>query len=139
MVYRLLTDYAHLHDINPAIRESRILRTDSPARHRIRTVTRVCVLFYCRDVTQIQDMVQSSGYTIEADILPQDSDFRRGHGQWRLLPEGDATVMQFRAELEPAFFLPPLLGPWLIRREMVKQISEIVMIIEARCRHKAAS
>jgi hypothetical protein len=40
--------------------------------------------------------------------------------------------MHFRAELEPDFFLPPLIGPWLIRREMVNQITEIVMIIEAR-------
>ena len=139
MVYRLITDYDHLHDINPAIRESRILRTYSPVKHRIRTVTRVCVLFYCRDVTQSQDMVQSPGYTIDADILPQSSDFRRGRGQWRLTAEGDATVMDFHAELEPAFFLPPLIGPWLIRREMVNQITEIVMIIEARYRRKEAS
>ena len=139
MVYRLITDYDHLHDINPAIRESRIQRTYSPVKHRIRTVTRVCVLFYCRDVTQRQDMVQSPGYTIDAYILPQGSDFHRGRGQWRLTAEGDATVMHFHAELVPAFFLPPLIGPWLIRREMVNQITEIVMIIEARYRRKEAS
>lgn len=132
MVYRLITDYDHLHDINPAIRESRILRTYSPVKHRIRTVTRVCVLFYCRNVTQSQDMVQLPGYTIEAVILPQDSDFRRGRGHWRLTGEGDATVMRFGAELVPAFYLPKLIGPWLIRREMVRQITEIVLLIEAR-------
>jgi uncharacterized protein YndB with AHSA1/START domain len=139
MVYRLITDYDHLYEINPAIRESRILRTYSPVKHRIRTVTRVCVLFYCRDVTESQDMVQSPGYTIDADILPQNSDFHRGRGQWRLTAEGDATVMHFHAELVPAFFLPPLIGPWLIRREMVNQITEIVMIIEARYRRQEAS
>ncbi len=139
MVYRLITDYDHLHDINPAIRESRILRTFSPEKYRIRTVTRVCVLFYCRDVTQRQDMVQSPGYIIKANILPQDSDFRRGRAQWRLSAEGDSTVMHFRAELVPDFFLPPLIGPWLIRREMVKQIMEIVMLIEARYHRSPAS
>jgi ribosome-associated toxin RatA of RatAB toxin-antitoxin module len=139
MVYRLITDYDHLHEINPAIRESHILRTYSPDKCRIRVVTRVCVLFYCRDVTQSQDMVQSPGYTIDADILPQNSDFHRGRGQWRLTAEGDATVMHFQAELVPAFFLPPLIGPWLIRREMVNQITEIVMIIEARYRRKKTS
>jgi Polyketide cyclase / dehydrase and lipid transport len=139
LVYRLITDYDHLQDINPAIRESRILQSFSPEKYRIRTVTRVCVLFYCRDVTQRQDMVQSPGYVIEAEILPQDSDFRRGRAHWRLTAEGDATVMQFRAELVPDFFLPPLVGPWLIRREMVKQITEIVMIIEARNHRSPAS
>jgi Polyketide cyclase / dehydrase and lipid transport len=139
MVYRLITDYDHLHDINPAIRESRILRTYSPEKHRIRTITRVCVLFYCRDVAQSQDMVQLSGYRIEADILPQESDFRRGRGYWRLTAEGGATVMRFRAELVPAFYIPPLIGSWLIRRELVNQITEIVMIIETRYHRKEAS
>jgi len=139
MVYRLITDYDHLQDINPAIRESRILRADSPEKYRIRVVTRVCVLFYCRDVTQSQDMVQSPGYLIEATVLPQDSDFRRGRAQWRLIAEGDSTLMQFRAELVPDFFMPPLIGPWLIRREMANQITEIVMIIEARHQRSPAS
>lgn len=139
MVYRLITDYDHLQDINPAIRESRILRADSPEKYRIRVVTRVCVLFYCRDVTQSQDMVQSPGYLLEANILPEISDFRRGRAQWRLTAEGDSTLMQFRAELVPDFFMPPLIGPWLIRREMANQITEIVMIIEARHQRGPAS
>ena len=139
MVYRLITDYAHLQDINPAVRESRILRTDGPEKCRIRVVTRVCVLFYCRDITQSQDMVQSPGYLIEATVLPQDSDFRRGRAQWRLIAEGDTTLMYFRAELVPDFFLPPLIGPWLIRREMVNQITEIVMLIEARYQRSPVS
>jgi hypothetical protein len=139
VVYRLITDYDHLQDINPAIRESRILRADSPEKYRIRVVTRVCVLFYCRDVTQSQDMVQSPGYLLEANILPEISDFRRGRAQWRLTAEGDSTLMQFRAELVPDFFMPPLIGPWLIRREMVNQITEIVMIIEARHQRGPAS
>lgn len=138
LVYRLITDYDHLPDINPAIRESRILRTFSPVKHRIRTITRVCVLFYCRDVAQSQDMVQTPGYTIEAVILPRDSDFRRGRGYWRLTAEGDATLMRFRAELVPDFYMPKLIGPWLIRREMVNQITEIVMLIEDRYRRNPA-
>ena len=39
LVYRLITDYDHLPAINPAVRESRILRTFSPSKYRIRTVT----------------------------------------------------------------------------------------------------
>jgi Polyketide cyclase / dehydrase and lipid transport len=139
MVYRLITDYDHLHDVNPAIRESRILRTFSPEKYRIRTVTRVCVLFHCRDVIQSQDMVQLPGYIIEANILPQDSDFRRGRAQWRLSAEGDSTVMHFRAELVPDFFMPPLIGAWLIRRVMVNQLTESVMLIEARYHRSPAS
>jgi len=132
MVYRLITDYDHLSDINPAIKYSRVLRTDSPVKHRMRSVTRVCVLFYCREVTQVQDMTQQADYGIDALILPQGSDFRRGRAHWRLKASGDATLMHFDAELVPDFYIPPLVGPWLIRREMVGQITEIIRIIEDR-------
>jgi hypothetical protein len=132
VVYGLITDYDHLQAINPAIRESRILRTFSPSKCRIHTVTRVCVLFYCRDVAQTQDMVQSPGYVIVADILPQESDFRSGRAHWRLSAEGAATRLRFHAEIVPDFFLPPLIGQWLMRREMVNQMTEIVRLIEAR-------
>ena len=138
-VYRLITDYDHLHDINPAIRASRILHTFSPVKHRIRTVTRVCVLFYCRNVTQIQDMVQDEHHTIEAVVIPRGSDFRRGRGIWRLTGIGDVTLMRFSAELVPDFYMPALIGPWLIRHEMVNQITAIVMIIEARCQRETSS
>jgi hypothetical protein len=140
LVYRLITDYDHLHAINPAIRESRVLRTFSQAKHRIRTVTRVCVLFYCRDVAQTQYMLQSPGYVIEADILPQDSDFRSGQGRWQLnAGAGNETLLHFRAEIAPDFFVPPLIGPWLIRREMENQMTAIVRLIEARYHGNPAS
>ena len=89
------------------------------------------MLLYCRDVSQTQDMVQSPGFVIVADILPQDSDFRSGRAHWRLSAEGDATLLRFHAEIVPAFFMPPLIGPWLIKREMVSQMTEIVRLIEA--------
>jgi hypothetical protein len=138
-VYHLITDYNHLAAINPDIRESRILRTFSPTKHRIRTVTRVCVLLYCRDVVQTQDMLQGPGYLITAEILPQDSDFRSGSGRWQLSAEGNATLLHFRAEIVPDFYMPTLIGTWLMRREMVTQMADVVRHIEARYEGSAAS
>jgi hypothetical protein len=139
LVYQLITDYDHLGAINPAVRESRILRTLSPAEHRVRIVTRVCVLFYCRDVVQTQDMLQARDHSIMAEIVPKDSDFRSGWGRWQLNAEGNSTLLRFRADIVPAFFMPPLIGTWLMRREMVNQMTEIVRLIEARYDGSAAS
>ena len=78
-------------------------------------------------------------YGIDALILPRGSDFRRGRAHWRLKVSGDATLMHFDAELVPDFYIPPLIGPWLIRREMVGQITEIIRIIEDRYRRRKSS
>ncbi|MEZ5541388.1 MAG: SRPBCC family protein [Pseudomonadota bacterium] len=129
-VYARITDYDHLSRINHAIETSHVLRTDSPTRHRVRSVIKACVLFFCRRVHQVQDMTQDEGSRIEAHILPQQSDFHAGHALWRLEPAGTDTLMHFRAQLEPAFWVPPLIGPWLFERKIVSELLESAAVIE---------
>ena len=137
-VFHFITDYDHLNTINTAIRESRIIRTDGPDRHRVRTVIRACILFFCRSVLQVQDMERHSGHRLVADIIPELSDFRQGRAEWRLADAGDATTMNFDAELEPAFWVPPIIGPWLFRNKIVSELLESAAHMEAAAAGQAA-
>ena len=130
-VFRFITDYDHLNTINPAIRESRITRTYGPDRHRVRTVIRACILFFCRSVLQVQDMQQHGGRRLEADIIPGLSDFRQGRAEWILAGSGGSTTMYFEAELEPDFWVPPVIGPWLFRNKIVSELLESAAWMEA--------
>lgn len=129
-VHRMITDYDHLYLINPSIVESRVLQVHNPVRHRVRTVIKACILFFCRRVTQLQDITQYGDRRIEAVILPEGSDFRYGTARWDLTEDGQATLMHFRAELEPAFWVPPLIGPWLFERKIVREIQESARYME---------
>ena len=130
-VYRFITDYDHLSRINTAIRESRIIRTDGPDRHRVRSVIRACILFFCRSVLQVQDMQRHAGQRLVADIIPEESDFRQGRAEWRLAGAGGDTTMYFEAELQPAFWVPPIIGPWLFRNKIVSELLESAAYMEA--------
>lgn len=123
-VHRLLTDYDHLSLINRSIEESLIVQTYSPVEHRVHTVIKACILFFCRRVTQLQDITQYDDGSIKAVILPEGSDFRHGTARWELAADGQGTRMHFTAELEPAFWIPPLIGPWLFERKIVQEIRE---------------
>jgi hypothetical protein len=121
-VYRFITDYEHLSSINPSIHESHIIYTYSPARHRVRTVIRACILFFCRSVLQVQDIEQQGGTRLTADFVPEQSDFRQGRAEWVLTGSGSTTTMHFSAELEPAFWVPPIIGPWLFRHKVTREL-----------------
>jgi len=130
VVHQRITDYAHLPEINPSIEESEILQVLGPYRHRVRSIVNVCILFYCRRVNQVQDITQANRNTIMAVTLPELSDFRRGLALWWLRENGAATRLQFSAEFEPDFWVPPLIGPWLIKRKLVYEVAETARRIE---------
>ncbi|MGB5473093.1 MAG: SRPBCC family protein [Gammaproteobacteria bacterium] len=136
-VHRRITDYDNLSRINHSIRESRVLQTFSPDRHRVHSDITACILFFCRHVTQVQDIVQHGRRRVEASILPELSDFRYGHAVWLLEADGPNTLMHFTAQLEPSFWVPPLIGPWLFENKIVSELLESARIIEADWRGQA--
>ena len=42
------------------------------------------------------------------------------------------TELQFTETFEPDFWVPPVIGPWLIQRKLVSEVAETVMYIEAQ-------
>ncbi|HHH45123.1 MAG TPA: hypothetical protein ENK49_13380 [Gammaproteobacteria bacterium] len=126
----LLTDYSHLERVNPAIEVSEILLTRGPGDYRVRTVTHACIWFYCRRLRQVQDVIESQDGTVTALVVPELSDFRYGYARLNLWQEADGTRILIRAEVEPDFWIPPLIGPWLIKRKLLSETLETVGRLE---------
>jgi hypothetical protein len=129
-VWRLLTDYAHYGQLNDAIRESEVLQRQGPGSHRVRTVTRACVYFFCKTVRQVQDVTEVPGRYISASVLPGQSDFRYGVARVYVWPEGAHTRVRLLAEVEPDFWIPPLIGPWIIGRKLQSEALETMRNVE---------
>ena len=121
-VRALLTDYEHLGRVNPAIRESRLLGSFKPAQQRVRTVTRSCAAFMCFDMVQVQDVLERADGEIIVTTVPEQSDFKEGIALWRILPNGNRTHVVFEARMRPAFWVPPVIGTWLLERQINQQL-----------------
>ena len=130
VVFQAITDYDHLTEINSSIAESYIVETQGADRYRVFTRVKFCVLFFCKQIRQVQDMVEYNSVLVKATILPESSDFDSGHASWDLVVADDVTYMQFSTEVDPSFWVPPLIGTWLLEREMIKQVLETAMYIE---------
>jgi hypothetical protein len=129
-VRRLLTDYNHLGRINPSIEVSEILLQRNPDDCRVRTVTKVCVWFYCKHIHQVQDVTEGTDGTVTAIVLPGQSDFRYGYAHVHTWAENGGTRVLIRGDLQPDFWIPPLIGPWMIKRKLIDEALETIDNLE---------
>ena len=130
IVYQSMTDFTNLSALNPAIEESQVLASEDPRRQRVRSVIRVCILVFCKRVEQVQDVNLIDSRTLEATMVPGAGDFRGGLARWEFTPDGDGTVLHFTEVFEPDFWVPPVIGSWLIEKKLVNEVAETAMYIE---------
>jgi len=117
----LLTDYRQWPRISQTIKESRLVRDWPDGRKRVSADLRSCVVFIlCKTVRQVKDL-QAAGTkgVFRTDMVPGEGDFASGWEIWEILDEGpQRTRLRYRAQLVPGFGLPPLVGPWILKREL---------------------
>ena len=129
-VWGRLTDYARLKSLSPSVSESEVLAELAPERHRVRTKSRLCVFIFCGDIVQVQVMSQMAFGDLRAIVEPEGSDFEQGRLDWRLRQQQGATRLLFNAELRPAFIVPPLIGPWAVKRVLREEALVVVTSLE---------
>jgi hypothetical protein len=130
-VRALLTDYAALPSLNHSIRRSQVTASPKPGRVRVSTVIRACVLGVCQTLNRVEDILERDEHLI-ADIVPEQSNFRFGRTEWRFESRGDQSLVEYRAEMELDFDVPPLLGPALIKRGLERELESVLETLRRR-------
>ena len=62
---------------------------------------------------------------------PEESNFSYSRERWQLIPEGEGTLMIYDFEMEPGFWVPPIIGPYVIKRALRSSGANAVNRIEA--------
>ncbi len=134
LCYAVLTDFDRLAEFIPGMQSSLIVSPPGEPL-RLRQVGRTELPFsdYTFDVT----------LAVELDA-PREIRFRRIAGnlqrmQGRWLVAGDANrcTIDYLAEIEPGVWVPPLLGPLLMRSQVARQIEGLESEIDRRARLSA--
>jgi hypothetical protein len=131
--YAVFRDFSRLPQINDAVEQVRLLDDAPDGAQRLYTRVRVCVSLFCTRLDQVQDLRERDdveGRAFDAIVIPERSNLRYGRAQWRMRDCAGDTCLQFRAELEPDFWVPPLIGPWLIERAMRREALATALGIE---------
>ena len=122
IVRQYLTDYANLARLSDTIIESRILQTYPDGRQRILVTLHSCVLFFCSTVKNVQDVETLDNGDIVSRTDPEESDYSFGIQHWQIISENNHTRLKHQAELVPKFYVPPLIGPWLVKKRIRNEL-----------------
>ena len=116
--------------ISEIYKESDVLEPDEDGTPLVFTRVQGCVMLFCRSMSRVERLEVVTPTFIRSTAVPERSDFRHATSEWTLTPEGEGTRIHYRMALEPDFWLPPMIGPTLLRRILIRGGVDAVERIE---------
>ena len=130
-LYKVLTDYTQFTKFSSAFVESENRAPDEQGRPRFYTRLEGCVLLFCKSYIRFGHLELKPDYDIVAITDPELSNFEYSRERWQLIPKGEGTLLKYDFEMEPGFWVPPLVGPYVIKRTLRSNGRDAVDRIEA--------
>lgn len=128
-VYALLTDFDYLTRLSDNITDSDVIEEDAP-EYIVEIKTHNCVLFFCKDLQQTQQVLLLDDGHISVEDIKGQSDFIFAAARWHIRPHKKGTRVTFSSEMKPDFWLPPLLGPWLFKQSLIEETRLMINRLE---------
>jgi len=133
-----LTDYAHMYRLDPAIIDSEILPSPDAGVVRVRIRIADCIAFFCMKIDRVEDVRELQHGGLQVTTIPTLGSFKSGHAEWKILGMEERTQVIYQAQMEPDFFIPPLIGSYLVTQKLRQSILSSLVKIECIARIQAA-
>ena len=134
-VRRLVTDYENLVDLSPTVVRSDVISSTPDGQSRVKLVLRPCFLIIlCKRITKVTDSSVSEHGDVIHVTVPAESDFSQAREQLSITPHAtdtERTRVSYRAYMVPKFRAPPIIGPWIIRRQIIEELTVTAQRVES--------
>jgi hypothetical protein len=117
-LYKVLVDFDKYPLFSSAFVEAENREPDEEGRPRFYTKMAGCALLFCKEYIRVGYLELKPEHDIVAIVDPEQSNFAYSRERWQLIPEGEGTIMIYNFEMEPGFWVPPLIGPYVIKRAL---------------------
>jgi hypothetical protein len=117
-VYEIFRSWDNSTKFSSAIAESRDVEPDADGRPQFYVRNKGCVLFFCTSFVRSGYVEAEANVLIRAFAKPEVSDFHLSNESWRFTAEDGGTVVVYDLKMSPKFWIPPGIGPYLIKRKL---------------------
>lgn len=138
-VYDTLIDFDNYEEFSSVYHDARWLQRNADDSGEIYTYTRGCVLFVCRGFGRTESVVAVRPTFIETKVDPARSKVRYGTSVWNIEAVDDKTSIAFELDFEPDFWVPPVIGPFVIKKYLRKGGVDALDRIEALAQQRNAA
>lgn len=138
-VYEVLMDYDHnaYTRISGAYKESKYLEPEPDGTPVVYTRMEGCLLWHCMKLERVERIESREPNWIKSYTLPERSNFKYSTSEWFLEPDGNGgTNMLYKLEMEPDFWVPPILGPLVLKRSLSSGGERAVRRVERLARER---
>lgn len=118
----VLTDYTHIYRLNPSIIESEVLQRHEDGAVSVRTRVIGCAAYFCEELERVEKVQQLPSGDLQADIIPELSQFSSGKTLWKIKSMGDYCEVTYQSEVEPDIFIPPVVGKFLVKKSIREEM-----------------
>ena len=130
-VYALVTDYDRLKEISDVFTDSALISPPGSAMKRRRLVSKACVLLFCYEAVMVEEVREIDGKIILTTVVPEESDFKYGESRWEVTPvDKEHSRIRFSYQIQPDFWVPPVIGPFLIKHKLLAEARQTISRIE---------
>ena len=133
-IFALLLDWDESSKFSSVIVESRNLEPGPDGRARYYSRNQGCLWFFCKSFERYGYVEHERFKYIEATIDPEKSDFEVSDERWDFREEADGTVVIYAFKMKPKFFIPPLIGPAILKSKLKNGGVNAIDRIEALAR-----
>lgn len=129
-VIEVMTDYNQLQKLSSSIRSSQILEQRTNYT-KLKLVNEACVLFFCQTVNQVQHVQQLDNDYISINVEPLANNLKFSSQLWHFKAiNANTTLIRYSADIEPDFWIPPLIGSWILQNRLIEEAKQIILNAE---------
>lgn len=123
-VMAVVTDYELLAKTNDGMKEAVVLEQYDAENFKRNLTINQCILLFCVDLVFVEQ-VRYEGDKILTTIVPEESSFEAGYANWEVIKtSAQQTRITIEASHTPKFWVPPVIGPFLIKRTFLREVRE---------------
>lgn len=137
--YEVFSDWDLSTQFSTAIVEARDLDPDEQGRPGFYIRNKGCVLFFCKSLVREGYVETKDDYLLQAYADPEKSDFRFCEESWEFVEQDGGTRVRYMLNFEPDFWVPPGIGPYMIKRKLSSDGGDAIGRIEEIAQEYAAS
>lgn len=129
-VHSLLTDYKNFTRFNSIFKQVELVERLDDGGIKMGVRSEFCILTICQYFDWIQEVQFLPDGDISITIVPNQGDFRKGIGRWRLFSLDGGTRLLFDLDLTPKNWIPPLFGTWMVQEKLSEDAFKFAEALE---------
>ena len=126
----VLSDFVHIYRLNPSIIESEVLVDEDTTATYVRTLVLGCSGYFCRELERVEKVRTLPSGDLVAEVVPEKSEFRSGITVWQVEAVGEHSRIAYKSEVEPKFYIPPVVGKFMAKKSIRNGIITSLQNIE---------